>query len=56
MDDLLTLCPATGGDHEWVDELTEAQLLSGLRPRNGYLVWCEECGASFRHEGGRPEP
>lgn len=55
-DALLELCPATGGDHVWVDELTVAQLMTGLRPKRGYTVRCAECGASFHHEGGRPEP
>ena len=38
-------CPA-GGAHVWTDNLTPAQILTGLRPRSGVLVWCEECGAT----------
>jgi hypothetical protein len=53
---LLELCPATGGDHEWRDDLTDAQLITGLRPRLGWVIYCDECGANFRTEDGRPEP
>jgi hypothetical protein len=53
---LLELCPATGGDHVWVDDLTEAQLLTGLRPRLDWIIYCDECGASFHAVRGRPEP
>lgn len=38
-------CPA-GGMHRWVDELTEAQLLTSIRPRDGqWAIHCDECGA-----------
>jgi hypothetical protein len=47
-------CPA-GGPHVWVDDLTEAQLLTGLRPSTGWLIWCDECHETIRcARGGEP--
>ena len=42
-------CPA-GGGHTYEDNLTDAQLLTGIRPRDGVRVWCSECGATTTNE------